>query len=251
MKYIISVIEQIPKWRWIMAIILILGSSFEAYTEHSSFYEMLLGRINDPAPFILYFIFLLLIADFGFNENTRIEMDGFKDVYQKIMDSTIICTTFLLLLVVMSLFTLLISGSLNFNNEWIALQQPLGTRWLKPLSATLILIPIFFLKFCFITMTVIFINKLCKRLPFGFLAGFIFCVINAIGFYDLPVTQTTGWLFPFGYSDLEFALNHTGVPFYDITICIFYWLILILIISLIMNRLNLKRREIKNERNHL
>lgn len=260
MNSIKSALKQIPTWRWIFVFILIIGISYQVYSNTSpTFFELLLVNINDPSPIILYLIFLLLIADYGYKREEKEKLSDLnitlKYIYHNYLFSALISIVFLVLLIAGDFITLLFNARLNFSNEWLTMEPLFRAEWLKPLTATIILIPLFFFEFMFITMVIFTVNILSKQLPFGYLGGFAICLINAIAYHNLQAIEILRWILPFGYSCLESVLNHTKDIFMNIIISILYWLVLILVIGLIIpliSKIQKKKRKggICIEQNH-
>ena len=247
MNSIIFIFKKIQRWRWVLAIILIFGASFDAYTSLASsaakpsFYEIVLIHTDDPVIFIQFFIFLLLIADFGFNKGSNEDSSltgNFKKTSSSFVYSFIISVIFVFIFIICAvLTTLLIGGDINLSNKW-QIMQYVNLPWIRPFQATVLSIVFFILKLTFYCMIVFLINRICKKHPFGFVGGIVLCFIDSIAFFDLLIAENPIWIFPFEYSFLESLLTHTSSMVINILISISYWISLYMVIGTIIFLLN-------------
>lgn len=253
MYIILSSIRNIPKWRWIILSILLLGSSFEAYSYITSYgvqpslYELVLTQIDKPSTLTLYFIFLLLIMDIGFERKKEQPLTNKKIFFSSnFICFNIICFIFLSILICTNILTLLLfEGNINLNNELYTLS---GITLVPSIAMLLSLLFLFF-RFCFILVLIFIINIRCKKFPFGYIGGLLISLIDSIAYYNLMIKNFLGIL-PFEHSYLEAAISYSSNPIMNIAINILYWIVLLIILGvfvLLIDKFNKRKLGVFSE----
>lgn len=240
MKDILYRLKHVRLWRWILASAFLLGLAFDAYSVLSNsgtkpnFYEMLLKQTNDVSTLILYFIFLLIIFDIGYDASLPDTEASHRIVYD-FFYIYFLTFLFLLLIIIINIFALLLkSGSINFSNSWAAAQSlinngvdipALEVTSLSPISAAAISFLLFFLRFGFINAIVFVINRNCKKRPWGYTGGMVICLTDAVAYFTFNMVKPTG-VFPFEHSFIGSALKLTSSIALNIIISVLYWIVL-------------------------
>jgi len=248
MKSISDNFKQIPLWRIILAIIFLLGLSFNAYAALSfegppSFQEMTLTQLIDVTTFNLYYILLLVIAGLGFkNENANIQHtnpDGFRRNLKYIAFICFLCIAVLLVFNISSM--LLQSGSVYFSDKWCVL-RPEGFEFLTPSQSAIICILLLYLRLVFLGCLVFVINSRCRKMPFGYSGGFAVCLFDGIMYYNVFHQNTIGVL-PYEHSYLA-CIFITHLPALDVFLSVLYWLIMIAAAGLLYRLFNRQSKSV-------
>lgn len=235
MKHIILSLKYISIWRWTIFIIMIFGLSLSNFSSLivsgilPSFYEIVLMQINNPSVLMLYFIFLIIIVDLGFSQKIQKNQDSTNSKICNYITLSIIISFILVLLIALSaLLTLLLKEPfINFINKWQAMPT-MEVQWLTPLTSIAFSIPLFIFRFAFITILIIIINSQCKKTPWGYLGGFLICLIDSVAYYNFSLEKPIGFL-PFEHAYLDSVFNLTAIPILDFSLSVLYWIMLLAI----------------------
>lgn len=251
MRYILKYLKAIPLWRLILAAVLLFGIAVQSHFVQSfwgvqpSFQEFIYENLENSRR--LFFILLLLVADFGFKHKSHTTSDMQKDSFLSHLGfASLLCISFILLFVILSAVVLTLKGGyLNFVNEWHTVQFS-GPEGISPTTAMILSLILFFLRFVFLTRVVFTINSRCRKIAFGYVGGLaLFALDGAAGsiLYAYPIG-----IFPVEHTYLEFVLRRTSNVPLNIFISAMYWIVLIVALSLIytlLNRQNKHRAERK------
>lgn len=243
MKYIIRSLKKIPLWRFIVTGILLLGLSLEDSSNflyqkiQPSFQEMMITTFGSH--FSLYIIFLLMIADLGFdhgNDETNKNMPRFFGCYLGYF--AFLSFLYILCLPVCNFTALLLkSGAVTFSEELINVQL-YGLEWMPASLAMAINILLLYLCFVFIAAVVFIVNGRCKKRPLGYLGLLAICILD-VTVYKFAIFPVG--VFPSEYASAESALLVTSNITLNIAISIFYWLFLISMAGLVYHIINKRK----------
>lgn len=248
---IMQTLKNISIWRWLLLIIILFGLSIESiyYTNdlimgNLSYQELVFSHLSEPTTFLFYIFFLLLAADFGFSRGGE-SAQGKAKLGKSLGCSAAICGVFIALILAVSLLSMLLyTGFLSFNEEW-SFEPLFGLEWVSPSLAALITVPLFFLRFLFMTFLIFVINSACKKMPYGFIGGLAICLIDGVVYVDFCILKPLG-IFPVDYSYIESSLRLTPSAALDIALCVLYWGALIAAACLVC-RLMYRGRKLEKE----
>ena len=240
MKLLLTRLKTIRLWRYITAGILLLGISVDAlyiFLDQNiqlSFQETLMA--SSGSVFSLYFLLLLIIADFGFDyQKTGALKQTFRSFWQHIRCASFLCFLFVLWLTACSFLALLLkTGTVTFNDTLLN-SPPYGLENINASFAAFFNVLLLYLYFVFIAAVVLTINSSCKKRPLGYLGVLVISIFDAIVY--------TFYIFPSGFFPIEYAsvgsalLATASIPI-SIVISVLYWLVLITATGLIYHIMN-------------
>ena len=240
MNFLLKSLKKNPLWRYIVTGVLLLGLSVDAlyiYIDqniHLSLQETLITTTSSA--FNLYFVFLLMTANLGFDSlNTKEQKQTFRSFWSQIGFVSILCLLFVLWLVICNFFALLMkTGTVTFSNTLI--NTPLyELENINASFAAILNLVLIYLYFLFITAIVLTINSCCKNKPMGYLGVLSNFILHVIiyTFSSFP----TGF-FPTDYASVGSALLVTPSIPISIVISVLYWLVLITATGLIYHIMN-------------
>ena len=230
MKYCFESLKKVPVWRLVLAAVWLLSLTLDSYNALArstppSLQGMVLNRLDNVTTLTFFFILLLLVTDLGFAKegaNIAAKPSYWRQVAYAAFLSLLIIGVYM----VFSLFLMLfIGGSISFSNEWNGI-EPFGFAEALPWLAMLTVILLFFLRIVFIICLVTAVNSRCRKIPYGFMAGFAVCLIDAIVYFHFRLETAVG-VFPFEHNNLESVSRLTPNMAVNIIISVVYWLILI------------------------
>lgn len=229
MNCIIDKWKTVQLWRFIAVIVLLLGVPLEkcihdSYANiQSSFQESMLSTLGFPFP--LYLIFLLLIADLGFDQTlSKTTKNNYPSYCSNMLYIALVCLVFFSCLTACTFLAFLIkAGTIPFSEELTHFQL-YGLEWMSASSAVCFSGLLLYLYFVFITAVVFCVNSFCKKRPLGYVGALIVLMLDRIvQRFDMVRLG----IFPSTYSSIDSALVLTSNTAINIAISIIYWLLLI------------------------
>lgn len=236
----LTILKKISPWRYITVGILLLGLSVGAlyiYLDqniHLSLQETLITTTSSA--FNLYFVFLLMIANLGFDSlNTKEQKQTFRTFWSQIGFASLLCFLFVLWLVVCNFFALLMkTGTVTFSDTLLN-SPPYGLENINASFAAILNLVLIYLYFLFITAIVFTINSRCKKRPLGYLGVLTLFILDVI-MYTLQIFPS--YFFPTEYASVGSALLVTPSIPLNIAVSVLYWVVLITATGLIYHIMN-------------
>ena len=230
MKYCFESLKKVPVWRLVLAAVWLLSLSLSAYNALArstlpSLQGMVIFQLNDVTTLTFFFILLLLVTGLGFTKEGA-NITGKPSYWRQMAYAAFISLLIIVVYMIFSLFFMLfIGGSISLSNEWNGI-EPFGFAEASPWLAMLAVILLFFLRIVFIICLVTAVNSRCRKIPYGYTAGFAVCLIDAIAYFHFCLDTAVG-VFPFEHNNLESVSRLTPNMAVNIMISVIYWLLLI------------------------
>ena len=236
MNNLIASFKKIPLWRYITAGVLLLGLCYEScyfYSDaniQSTYQDMLLSTSNSV--FNLNFIFLLLIADLGFDAHkTGKPGQPFRSFRSHISFAFVLCLLFVLWLAICTLFAMLLNTDTVTFSDTLTNNALYGLEWIDASFASAANLVLVCLSLLFCAAVVFTGNNRCKNKPMGYLGLLAISTLD-VTVFTLLFDYQTGF-FPAEYENVRTALRVTpNVPL-SIAVSVLYWFALIAVTGLI------------------
>lgn len=230
MKYCIESLKKVPVWRLVLAAVWLLGQSLEYYNALAhrappSLQEMMVSKLDNVTTLNFFFIVLLLVPELGFAKEGA-DIAEKPSFWRQMAYAAFLSLLIIVVYMILSLFLMLfIGGSVSLSNKWNSM-EPFGFAGTPPWLAMLTAILLFFLRIVFIICLISAVNSRCRKIPYGFAAGFAVCLIDAIAYFHFCLETAVG-VFPFEHNFIEAVFRLTSNMAANIMISVIYWLILI------------------------